>query len=123
MRDKKATIKTAPLLLIPPVVGSIAYLAPFRAGVGFAVWNSLYIASGSILWWPLSLFLNRRTFVAGLIGLHVMMAWFLFAMSKHWGDDLGWILYLPALFIGSAAAIAVSEFARKANQWMNRTQR
>ena len=109
----KSGITTASLVLIPPIVGSIAYLAPLRGAPQYIVWSFLYIASGAIVWWPFSLFLKRRTFVAGLLGLHVMMVWFLYCMRMHWGDDLGWILYLPNLFVGLAVAIIISEIARK----------
>ena len=119
MKHWKSGIATALLVLVPPLVGSIAYFAPFRDGVADWVWNFLYIASGTMAWWPFSLFLKRRTFVAGLLGLHAMMAWFLFCMWKHWGDDLGWILYIPNLCVGLLAAIIISEIARRANQWIH----
>jgi len=119
----KPGIATALLVLIPPIVGSVAYFAPIGDGAQYFVWNSLYIASASIAWWPFSLFLKRRTFIAGLLGLHAMMAWFLFSMSMHWGDDLGWILYLPALFIGLVIGIVISHVAQMANKWMHRTPR
>jgi len=43
----------------------------------------------------------------------------LFCMWKHWGDDLGWILYIPNLCVGLLAAIIISEIARRANQWIH----
>ncbi len=119
----KPGIITALLVLIPPIIGSIAYFAPFRDGAGFFFGNYLYIASASLLWWPFSRFLKRRTFIAGLLGLHAMMAYFLFAMSKHWGDDFSWILYLPDVFVGLIVGIVISLIATKANQWIHRAQR
>jgi len=119
----KPGIITASLVLIPPIIGSIACFAPFTGGPQDFVWSFLYIASGSIVWWPFSLFLKKRTFIAGLLGLHAMMAYFLFAMSRHWGDDLSWILYLPNLFVVLIVGILISLVARKANQWIQRTPR
>ena len=123
MKDIKSGAMTTSLVLIPPVIGSITYLAPFRHGFQYFFSNSLYIASGSIMWWPFSLLLKTRTFVAGVLGIHVMMAWFLYSMWKHWGDDFGWLLYLPNLVIGCLAAVVISEIARKASEWTRRTPR
>ena len=119
----KSRIITASLILIPPIIGSIAYFAPLKDGAGFFFENYLYIASASLLWWPVSRFLKRRTFIAGLLGMHATMAWFLFSMFMHWGDDLGWILYLPTVFVGSMAGIVISLLAKRANQWIHRTPR
>jgi hypothetical protein len=123
MRNIKSHAVTASLVLIPPIIASIAYLAPQRTGHQYFLGNSLYIASGSIAWWAFSLFLKRRTFVAGLLGIHAMMAWFLYSMWMRWGDDLGWIFYLPNLLIGCLAAVAISEIARKVNEWLHRAPR
>jgi hypothetical protein len=123
MRNTKSHAMTASLVLIPPVIASIAYLNPFKHGSQYFLSNSLYIASGSLSWWPFSLFLKRRTFVAGLLGIHAMMVWFLYCMWMNWGDDLGWIFYLPNLLVGCLAALAISAIARKANEWIHRTPR
>ncbi|HXI54194.1 MAG TPA: hypothetical protein VNH84_21930 [Candidatus Saccharimonadales bacterium] len=116
-------IITASLVLIPPIICSIAYFAPLRDGAGLFLANYFYIASASLVWWPFSRFLKRRTFIAGLLGLHAMMAYFLFAMSRHWGDAMSWILYLPNVFVGLILGIVISLIARKANQWIHRTPR
>jgi hypothetical protein len=123
MKNARSGITQALLVLIPPMIGTTAYFAPFRYGFQDFFGNSLYIASGSMVWWPCSLFLKKRTFLAGLLGIHAMMAWFLYAMSTHWGDDLGWILYLPNLLFGCLATVTISEVARKANEWIHRTPR
>ena len=119
----KTRIITASLILIPPIIGSIAYFAPLKDEDGFFLENYLYIASPSLVWWPFSGFLKRRTFIAGLLGMQATMAWFLFSMFMHWGDDLGWILYLPTVFVGSMVGIVVSPLAKRANQWIHRTPR
>ena len=122
MRTMGSGLTKASLVLVPPLVGTAAYLATFRDGLQHFLGYAPYIASGSIIWWPFSLFLKKRTFVAGLLGIHAMMVWFLYGMA-HWGDDLGWILYLPYSLIGCFAGMAVSGIARKANEWIHRTPR
>src|SRR6266404_7282545 len=113
----KSGIITASLVLVPPVVGSFVYMAPLKGSAGDLLWGFGYVASAAIVWWPFSLLLNRRTFIAGLLGLHVMMAYFLFAMSRHWVDDLFWIMYLPNVFVGLIVGITISYIAKKTNQW------
>jgi hypothetical protein len=120
-KTMKPRIITASLVLLPPIIGSIAYFAPLKDGAGYFFGSYLYIAGASIAWWPLSCFLKKRTFIAGLLGLHAVMAWFLLSMSMHWGDDLGWVLYLPAVFVGLIVGLSVSLLAEKANNWMHRT--
>ncbi len=122
MRNMGAGLLTASLVLVPPLMGTAACLATFRDGLPHLLGYAPYIASGAILWWPLSLFLKKRTFVGGLLGIHAMMAWFLYGMA-HWGDDFGWIFYLPYLLIGCFAGMAISGFARKVNQWIHPTPR
>jgi hypothetical protein len=116
---------TASLVLIPPIIGSIAYFILLSDGGDLYSFlaNYFYIASASLVWWPFSRFLKRRTFIAGLLGLHAMMASFLFAMFMHWGDDMSWILYLPYVLVGLIVGIVISLIARKANQWIHRTPR
>src|SRR6266851_2116126 len=44
MKNMRFGVITASLVLIPPIIGSIAYFAPFRDGAGFFFVNYLYIA-------------------------------------------------------------------------------
>src|SRR6266436_4866995 len=119
----KSGIITASLVLIPPVVGSFIYMASLKGSAGEVLWGFGYMASVAIVLWLFSLFLKRRTFIAGLIGLHVMTAYFLFAMSRHWVDDVFWIMYLPNVFVGLVVGITISYIAKKTNQWIHRTPR
>lgn len=120
MKNTKPGITTILLVLIPPLLAGTAYLAPFRDGFQDFISNILYISSASILWCPFSLLLKRRTFIAGLLGMHAMMSWFLFSMWMHWGDDLGWILYFPDLLIGCLGGVLLSSIARKADECIHR---
>jgi predicted membrane-bound spermidine synthase len=123
VKNMKSGITTASLVVVPPIIGSIAYFAPLGDGLGCFLLSYLYVASASLSWWPLSRFLKKRTFIAGLLGLHAMMAYFLFAMSRHWGDDLSWIFYLPNVLVGLVVGILISLIAAKANDWIHRTPR
>jgi len=60
MKNMRFGVITASLVLIPPIIGSIAYFAPFRDGAGFFFVNYLYIASASLLWWPFSRIAGER---------------------------------------------------------------
>jgi len=117
MRITRSGVITASLVLIPPYVGSIACW-----GYVDGTPEYFFIVTGAILWWPFSLFLKRRMFIAGLIGMHAMMSLFLISARTHQMDDLGWILYHPYLFVACVAAIILSEIARKVREWIGRVR-
>src|SRR5690349_5451425 len=119
MKVLRSSIAIAPLVLLPPLIASIFYLAPQKHGLQCFWENYPYIAGPALIWCLFALFLKRRTVIAGLLGMHAMMAWFIYAMWKNWSDDLGWLLYLPDLFIGAIVAISISVFARMVNEWVH----
>jgi hypothetical protein len=120
MKNLKAIVANTSLVLLPPLIGSTAYFASFKDGFQDFLSNFLYIASASILWWLFSLSWKRRTFIAGLLGIHTMMSWFLFSMRMGWGDNLGWILYLPDMLIGCLGVVIISSIAQKADWCLRR---
>jgi hypothetical protein len=108
--------KVALFVVCPPLIGCGVYFVSGHIESSEYVRTFLYIASAPLVWWPFSVFLRRKTFLGGLIGIHTLMAWFILCMSMRWGDDLGWILYIPYTLVGLVVGVIVSLFVKEANQ-------